>query len=121
MGKLCGEIEEWSYEGSTEKSEYEKRLESLKALLGPMEERALEFEAREDLPDLVKEYLDDIKQIKSAIKKNMTWINESKIEKAQEKLTEFSDWWSQRQDKQKSLPLSEAPAYTKADVVERIK
>merc|ERR1712032_518896 len=99
----------------------EKKLENLKALLGPMEERALEFEAREDLPDLVKEYLDDIKQSKSAIKKNMTWVNESKIEKAQETLTEFSDWWTQRQEKQKSLPLSEAPAYTKADVVERIK
>merc|ERR1712079_475991 len=36
-------------------------------------------------------------------------------------LTEFSDWWSQRQEKQKALPLSEAPAFTKAEVIEKVK
>jgi len=119
--KLCGEIEDWSYESSVEKNDYEQRLQSLRALLGPMEERALEFEAREDLPDLVKEHLDEMKQTKAMIKKNMTWVNESKIEKAEEKLTEFTDWWAQRQEKQKALPLSEAPAFTKAEVVEKVK
>merc|ERR1719329_2106733 len=53
--KLCSEIEDWTYEGSTEKHEYEKRLEDLRALLGPMEERAQELEARADLVDTVKE------------------------------------------------------------------
>lgn len=119
--KLCGEIEEWSYEGSVNKNEYEQRLEALRALLGPMEERALELEAREDLPGVVKEYIDDMKDVKKMIKKNMSWLNESKIEKADEKLAEFSDWWSQRQEKQKALPLSEAPAFTKAEVIEKVK
>jgi len=119
--KLSGEIEEWSYEGSTEKNEYETRLVSLRALLGPMEERAQELEAREDLPDMVKEILDDIKQSKSTIKKEMSWVNESKIEKAQEKLSEFTEWWGQRQEKQKKLPLSEVPAFTKIEVVDKVK
>jgi len=119
--KLCNEIEEWSYEGSTEKHDYEQRLQSLRALLGPMEERALELEAREDLPDTVKEQVDEMKQIRTMIRKDMRWVNESKIEKADEKLTEFTDWWSQRQEKQKELPLSEAPAFTKAEVMEQIK
>jgi len=118
--KLCTEIEDWTYEGSTSKMDYETRLESLRAVLGPIEERALELEARSELPETVKEILDDIQLAKAFIKKNMTWLNESKIEKTQEKLSEFTDWWAQRQEKQKSLPLSEAPAYTKADVVERI-
>merc|ERR1712137_201975 len=118
--KLCADIEEWTYEGSTEKSEYEKRLENLRGLLGPMEERATELEARADLPDVVQESIDDMNRAKAMIKKNMTWVNETKIEKAQEKLTEFVEWWSQRQEKQRELPLSEAPAFTKADVVDRL-
>lgn len=118
--KLCTEIEDWTYEGSIEKHAYEKRLDSLRALLGPVEERATELEARADLPDMIKEALADVQRTKATLKKNMTWVNESKIEKAQEKLTEFTEWWGQRQEKQKALPLSEVPAYTKADVVDRI-
>lgn len=85
-----------------------------------MEERASELEARADLPDFVQESINDMNQVKAMIKKNMSWVNETKIEKAQEKLTEFVEWWSQRQEKQKELPLSEAPAFTKADVVDRL-
>lgn len=119
--KMCGEIEEWSYEGSAEKNEYETRLQGLRALLGPMEERALELESREDLPATVKEQLDEIKQTKAMMKRNMSWVNESKIEKAQEVLMEFTDWWAQRQEKQKALPLSEAPAFTKIEVLDKLK
>jgi len=118
--KLCGEIEEWTYEGSTEKHEYEKRLEDLRALLGPMEERAQELEARADLPDTVKEAIEGMEESRSIIKKNMTWVNETKIEAAVEKMEEFKTWWTGRQEKQKELPLHEAPAYTKAEVVEKL-
>merc|ERR1712086_791875 len=50
----------------------------------------------------------------------MTWVNETKIEAASEKLEEFQKWWAGRQEKQKELPLYEVPAYTKADVIEKI-
>merc|ERR1711862_491733 len=50
----------------------------------------------------------------------MTWVNASKIDKAKEKLQEFEEWWDARQAKQQGLPLSEAPAYTKADVLYRL-
>jgi len=57
--KLCTEYEEWMYEGSSEKNDYEQKVNKLKDLLGPMEERALELEAREDLPERVKEQIDE--------------------------------------------------------------
>lgn len=118
--KLCTELEEWTYEGSTEKHEYEKRLDDLRALLGPMEERAQELEARADLGDTVKEFIDGMEETRSIIKKNMTWVNETKIEAASEKMEEFQKWWTGRQEKQKELPLYEVPAYTKADVMEKL-
>merc|ERR1719235_363133 len=46
----------------------------------------------------------------------MTWVNVTKVEEAAAALDEFKEWWAKRQEKQRSLPLSEAPAFTKAEV-----
>merc|ERR1711998_809084 len=120
VSKLCTDIDEWVYEGSVQKSYYDERLERLRALLGPMDERIAELEAREDLPGTVDEAVASMKEVEATIRKDMPWVNASKIEKAQEKLTEFMSWWAQRQDKQKELPLSEAPAFTKAEVQDKL-
>merc|ERR1711943_78244 len=61
-----------------------------------------------------------MKEMEATIRKDMPWVNASKIEKAQEKLAEFKTWWAQRQDKQKELPLSEAPAFTKVEVQDKL-
>merc|ERR1719353_719135 len=58
--KLCTELEEWMYEGGSTKSDYESRLNKLKDLLGPIEERALELESRDDVIQNVKEALEGI-------------------------------------------------------------
>lgn len=118
--KLCSEIEEWTYEGSTEKHEYEKRLESLRGLLGPMEERAQELEDRADLGDTVKDAMEAVEGSRNMIKKDMPWVNETKVLSVEEKTNEFQTWWTGRQEKQKELPLHEAPAYTKTEVLEKL-
>lgn len=118
--KLCSEIEEWTYEGSTEKHEYEKRLESLRGLLGPMEERAQELEDRADLGDTVKDAMEAVEGSRNMIKKDMPWVNETKVLSVDEKTNEFQTWWTGRQEKQKELPLHEAPAYTKTEVLEKL-
>merc|ERR1712151_217430 len=96
VSKLCNEIEEWIYEGSSEKHEYEKRLNDLKSLLGPLEERAYELEARSEVPGILEEALATLKETSAFVAKNMTWVNASKIDKAKEKLQEFEEWWDAR-------------------------
>jgi len=118
--KLCTEYEEWMYEGATDKAEYDSRFSKLKDVLGPLEERALELEAREDLPDKIKEAVDAMNKQAADVKKNKTWVNETKLESAVSKITEFEEWWSKKQESQKALPLYEAPAYTKAEVTEKL-
>merc|ERR1719253_1385343 len=54
------------------------------------------------------------------LKKNKTWANETKLEKAAEMVTELDQWWSKKQASQKSLPLHEAPAFTKIEVVNKL-
>lgn len=117
--KLCGDIEEWTYEGSTEKHEYEKRLDGLKELLGPMEERAQELEARSELGDTIKEAVEEWEKSRQHIEKDMPWVNATKLEAAKTKVDEFNKWWAQRQEKQQDLPLHEAPAFTKSEVMEK--
>merc|ERR1719343_1488576 len=87
--KLCTEYEEWMYEGGSSKNDYEMRITKLQDLLGPMEERALELEARSDLPDMVQDSVEDMRKTHAFIEKNMTWVNSSKTEAAMQKLTEF--------------------------------
>jgi len=118
--KLCTEYEEWMYEGGTSKSDYESRFNKLKDLLGPMEERALELESRSDVEDNVKDVLDKIKKAQEDLVKNKTWVNETKLEAAVKKVTDFEEWWTKKRDSQKDLPLHEAPAYTKAEVTEKV-
>merc|ERR1719460_3362567 len=106
--KLCTEYEEWMYEGGTAKSEYESRLNKLKDLLGPMEERSIELESREDVSDKVKSAVAAFEKYHTDLKKNKTWVNETKLETTLQKLTEFQEWWNKKEEQQKALPLHEA-------------
>merc|ERR1712127_235774 len=57
---------------------------------------------------------------RNMIKKYMPWVNETKVLAVDEKTDEFQTWWTGRQEKQKELPLHEAPAYTKTEVLEKL-
>jgi len=118
--KLCAEYEDWMYEAGATQNDYSTRLSDLQALLAPMDERAMELEFRADLPDTVKEYVDSMKDTKVVIEQNMTWVNVSKLEKPTQELEEFEEWWKKKQESQASLPLHEAPAYTKAELMEKL-
>ena len=121
VNKLCTEYEEWIHEaGHHPKSEFETKLKHLQDLLSPMEERALELESRADLPDTVTEEIDAIKEMKKHVLKNMTWVSSNKTDAAAEKLAEFESWWEKKQEQQKKIPLHEAPAYTKQEVLSQI-
>mmetsp|Transcript_6461 Transcript_6461/g.15969 ORF Transcript_6461/g.15969 Transcript_6461/m.15969 type:complete len:181 (+) Transcript_6461:32-574(+) len=78
------------------------------------------MEARADLPDNVKELVADAKAMKAHIAKNMSWVNENKTADAAKKLSEFEEWWAKKQEKQAALPLYEAPAFTRNEVMEKI-
>jgi hypoxia up-regulated 1 len=118
--KLCTEYEEWMYEGGVTKSDYETRITKLSDELGPIEERALELESREDLPDQVGSAVADMKKDHAHIEKNMSWVGANKTEAALTKLTEFEGWWAKKQEQQAALPLHEAPAFTKKEVMEKV-
>lgn len=121
VSKLCTEYEDWIHEaGHHPKSEFETKLKALQDLLSPMEERALEMESRADLPDTVTEEMETIKEMKKHVLKNMTWVSSNKTDAAAERLTEFESWWEKKQEQQKKIPLHEAPAYTKQEVLSQI-
>lgn len=118
--KLCTEYEEWMYEGGTSKAEYQTRLAKIQGAMAPMEERAQELEARSELDDHVAAAVKDMKAEAQRIHKDMSWVSKNKTEAAEAKLAEFQEWWAKVVEKQAALPLHEAPAYTKADVANRM-
>lgn len=120
ISKLCSTYEEWVHEAGSSKSDFESRIQKMQDLIGPVEERLRELEARADIPDLVEAEIKDIKKIQAHVKKNMSWVPENKTEPAEKKLAEFQEWWAKKQEQQKKLPLHEAPAYTRVGVMERL-
>jgi len=108
------------YEAGATQTDYSTRLSNLQGLTGPMDERAMELEFRADLPDTVKEYVASMKEAKDFIEKNMTWVNVTKVEKPAKELEEFEEWWKKKEESQAALPLHEAPAFTKAEVMEKL-
>jgi hypoxia up-regulated 1 len=120
VSQFCTECEEWMYTGSSEKKEYEDRLSKLRSLLGPIEERMQEVEGRSALRDAMIELAGDVKTTKAHIAKDMPWVSQDKISEASKMLSDLQEWWSKKKDQQAMLPLHEAPAFTKAEVMERI-
>eukprot|EP00928_Gymnodinium_smaydae_P051260 TRINITY_DN3479_c0_g1_i3.p1 TRINITY_DN3479_c0_g1~~TRINITY_DN3479_c0_g1_i3.p1 ORF type:complete len:929 (+),score=284.08 TRINITY_DN3479_c0_g1_i3:226-2787(+) len=118
--KLCTEYEEWMYEAGSTKSDYETRLSTLQGLIGPIAERALELESRDGVIESVKDGLEMMKDAQAHIEKNMPWVGSNKTDAAVKKTNEFEEWWKKKQESQKSLPLHEAPAYTKSEVQEKL-
>merc|ERR1719401_2497752 len=79
------------------------------------------MEARSDLPGNVKDSIDAMrKQAAGLGKGNKTFVNETKLEAALTKVTEFEEWWAKKQESQKKVALHEAPAYTKSEVKEKL-
>merc|ERR1712224_154723 len=116
----CTEFEDWLLESSTEKSEYEARVQQLKDLIEPMQERAAELEAREGLSEEVESQLATMKKLARHISYNLTWVSENKTNASMTQLKEFESWWSKKQEQQKELPLHEAPAFTAKEVKEKL-
>jgi len=107
-------------EAGSSKADYEERYKKLQDLLGPIEERIVELDARPDLADNVKDVLDKIAKYNTDMKKNKTWVNETKLELADAKVANFTEWWDKKQASQKDLPDHEAPAYTKKEVMDKL-
>merc|ERR1712032_674993 len=103
VNKLCLEYEEWLYESGATKSDYEQRLNKLQDLLGPMEERATELEARPDVEEQVQDGLSDVKKVHAHIVKNMSWVNPNKTQDALKRLEEFEEWWKKKTESQKKI------------------
>lgn len=81
----------------------------------------MELEYRPDVIDWVKEELEEANKWHQLIIKNMTWIDANKTKKVGEKIDEFVAWWNKVQEKQKTTPVQEAPAFTREEVRTKMK
>eukprot|EP00747_Dinoflagellata_sp_TGD_P192886 gnl/TRDRNA2_/TRDRNA2_58371_c0_seq1.p1 gnl/TRDRNA2_/TRDRNA2_58371_c0~~gnl/TRDRNA2_/TRDRNA2_58371_c0_seq1.p1 ORF type:complete len:945 (+),score=325.23 gnl/TRDRNA2_/TRDRNA2_58371_c0_seq1:137-2836(+) len=115
----CTEYEEWLYEGGNT-TEYETRINKLKSMLDPVEERTIEFEARKDIVDKIYDGMQGIKKLKLQIETTMPWVSENSTEKLSKKLTEFEEFWEKKQKEQEELPAHATPAYKTKDILDRL-
>ena len=80
----------------------------------------MELEARSDLDEKVTERLQEIRDMKDVVAKDMAWVNSNKTEAATKKVEDFEEWWKKKVAQQESLPLHEAPAFLANEVTEKL-
>jgi hypoxia up-regulated 1 len=123
LSTLLTETDEWLQDSNPERTlqDFEGKLQALQGKADPIQERALELEYRPDVVDWVKDELEEAQKWQEILVKNMTWIESNKTQKVAEKIEEFTTWWTKVQEKQKTTPVHEAPAFTREEVRTRMK
>jgi heat shock protein 4 len=120
FSSMLENMENWLYEDGFDatKSVYSEKLKQLKAIGDPIESRQAEANARPAA----------MTSLKNTIEKYQSWLNTSygqeetnhitddEFSQCREKCDEVSSWMYDMMDKQGSLPLSQNPAVTVAEI-----
>lgn len=124
FGKKNDEIENWLYEDGFDatKSVYAAKLQELKKLGGPIEERASEAFSRPEAIASLQKNIDKFKTWLAEAQGNEQYshIVDDEFNKCHAKCDEVSSWVYGMMDKQGSLPAHVNPAFTVADCRSKI-
>mmetsp|Transcript_57864 Transcript_57864/g.154601 ORF Transcript_57864/g.154601 Transcript_57864/m.154601 type:complete len:973 (+) Transcript_57864:272-3190(+) len=114
--------EEWLYEDgySAKKADFNDKLAGLRAQVDPILKRAKEHEERPALKEHIEKSLGTITATLAHVKRNMTWVAESELEKVHNMTEDFNSWFEGVERQQAELALTDEPAYTIADVKRRL-
>ncbi|GMH02237.1 hypothetical protein Nepgr_004076 [Nepenthes gracilis] len=112
------EVQEWLYmdgEDATA-SEFEERLEMLKAIGDHIFFRLIELTARPAAVELARRYLGELQEIVSGWGSNKSWIPKDRIEEVLNKADEFRKWLDEKENALNRIPASSTPVFTSDEV-----
>ncbi|TQE06651.1 hypothetical protein C1H46_007717 [Malus baccata] len=113
IGKL-DEVQEWLYTDGEDAtaSEFQERLEMLKAIGDPIFFRFKELTARPEAVEHARKYLVEVQQILSGWESNKPWIPKDRTDEVASDADKLKKWLDEREDEQKKTPAHSKPAFT---------
>lgn len=116
------EVQEWLYTDGEDASatEFEERLNALKAIGDPIFLRLKELSDRPASVKYARKYLDELKQIVRGWETDKTWLPKEKIDQVLSESNKLKNWLDEKEAEQKKTPESSSPAFTSEEVYLKI-
>ncbi|KAJ4981807.1 hypothetical protein NE237_032644 [Protea cynaroides] len=116
------EGQEWLYTDGEDASatEFQQRLDMLKAVGDPIFFRLNELSARPEAYELARKYLGGLQQIVSDWEKNKPWLPKAQIDKVLADANEVKNWMEEKEAEQKKNSGFSTPAFTSNEVYQKV-
>merc|ERR1711933_658512 len=95
-------------------------MKALEDAFNPVKAKAIEFEMRADTVKDVDREISKANDLVKKIKDEMTWVPKEDLEKAEKKLTEFTESWTTKKTEQEAKEGWEEPVFTKEQINEEM-
>ncbi|XP_011085444.1 heat shock 70 kDa protein 17 [Sesamum indicum] len=121
MEKL-NEVEDWLYTDGEDASatEFQERLDMLKAIGDPIFFRYEELTARPAASEHARKYLTELQQIVQGWEKNKSWLPRERIDEVIREAEKLKNWLSDKEAEQKKTSGFSKPAFTSTEVYGKV-
>ncbi|CAA7023746.1 unnamed protein product [Microthlaspi erraticum] len=116
------EVQDWLYMDGEDANatEFQDRLDSLKAIGSPISLRSDELTARPVAVEYGRKYLTEVKEIIKEWETNKTWLPKQKIDEVSKEAEKVKSWLEKNEAEQKKSALSSKPVFTSDEVYAKV-
>ncbi|XP_027341513.1 heat shock 70 kDa protein 17 [Abrus precatorius] len=112
------QVQDWLYTDGEDANatEFQERLDQLKAVGDPIFFRLKELTARPAAVELAHKYIDELKQIVQEWKANKSWLPQEKVDEVINDAEKLKNWLDEKEAEQKKTSGFNKPAFTSEEV-----
>ncbi|XP_039020085.1 heat shock 70 kDa protein 17-like [Hibiscus syriacus] len=116
------EVQEWLYTDGEDASatEFQDRLNSLKAAADPICFRFKELTARPEAVEVARRYLTDLQQTIRGWETDKPWLPKDRIDELSSSMDKLKTWLDEKEVEQKKMPGYSTPVFTSEEVYEKV-
>ncbi|ESQ55771.1 hypothetical protein EUTSA_v10024376mg [Eutrema salsugineum] len=116
------EVQDWLYMDGEDANatEFQERLDSLKAIGSPISLRSEELTARPVAVEYAQKYLTEVKEIIKEWETNKTWLPKEKIDEVSKEAEKVKSWLEKNEAEQKKTALWNKPVFTSDEVYAKV-
>ncbi|PPD80351.1 hypothetical protein GOBAR_DD22723 [Gossypium barbadense] len=115
-------VQEWLYTDGEDASasEFQDRLNSLKATADPIFFRFKELTARPEAVEVARQYLSDLKQTIRGWETEKPWLPKDRIDELSTSMDKLKTWLDEKEAEQKKTSGYSTPVFTSEEVYEKV-
>lgn len=116
------EVQDWLYTDGEDANatEFQERLDKLKAVGDPIFFRLKELTARPAAVEHARKYIDELKQIVEEWKAKKSWLPKERVDEVIDVAEKLKNWLDEKETEQKKTSGFSKPAFTSEEVILKV-